>query len=598
MSDIGTAYVNIVPKAEGIKGMLTKQLGASGDAAGASAGNSIAGKIKGALAAAGIGAVIIGGLKKSLSEGAELEQSIGGIETLFKGSADKVIANAKKSFKTVGMSANEYMQNVTSFSAGLIKSMGGDTDAAVKVADTAMVDMADNANKMGTDMTSIQNAYQGFAKQNYTMLDNLKLGYGGTKSEMERLLADASEISGIEYDISNLSDVYSAIHVIQGELGITGTTAEEAASTLSGSFNSMKAAFSDFMGNLALGQDVAPAMQNLIESIITFVGGNLIPAVINVMQSLPTALNAALQTLGANIDLNAFNTAFTNGINNIVNSLPQLLGGMGQKLNEIAPVLAEEGAFIVMELGRGILLAAPTIVSAAGDLLNAFLKVIVGIPALIIAKGLAVAGSFALGLLKGVNKVLTAAGQWVSGLVGKIKTLPKIVMSWAGNIASSFGSKLQSGFKGVVDKIKNVFTGVKEFFVKPFNAAKDKIKGIIDGIKGFFPLNIGKIFSGMKLPHFNVSGGKPPFGLGGMGTKPSIDVSWYAKGGIMTQPTLFGGGEAGDEAIIPLDPFWRKLDTMSTGNTYNVTMNVSGAENPEEWAERFARKLELKARAY
>ena len=596
MSDIGTAYVNIVPKAEGIKGTLSKQMSASGDAAGTTAGNSIVGKIKGIIATAAIGTVIVGGIKKSLSEGAELEQSIGGIETLFKGSADAVIKNAKQAYKTAGMSANEYMQNVTSFSAGLIKSMGGDTQAAVKVADTAMVDMSDNANKMGTDMGLIQNAYQGFAKQNYTMLDNLKLGYGGTKQEMERLLEDAGKLSGQEYDISNLNDVYSAIHVIQGELGITGTTAEEAAQTLSGSFGMVKAAFSDFMGNLALGQDVAPAMQNLINSIITFVGSNLVPAIVNIVQSLPSALNAAIQTVSSQFDLSAFNDTFSKGVDYVVNNLPKMLEGFGKKINEMAPVIAEEGAFIVLKLGEGIIKALPTLISAAGELLNAILKVIVGIPALLIAKGLAVAGKFALGLLKGVNKILTAAGKWVSGIVDKIKSLPKTLASWAGKIASSFGDKLKSGFKGAVEKIKNVIEGVKDFLTKPFNAAKDKIKGIIDGIKHFFPLNIGKIFSGMKLPHFSVSGGKPPFGLGGMGTKPKIDVQWYAQGGIMTQPTLFGGGEAGQEAIVPLDPFWKKMEAMSAGNTYN-TFNIYDASDPQKVADAIESRLSLRMRS-
>lgn len=165
------------------------------------------------------------------------------------GYASVVKANADAAFKTAGLSANEYMSQVTSFSASLLSSLGGDTAKAAEVADMAMIDMADNANKFGTDMESIQNAYQGFAKQNYTMLDNLKLGYGGTQEEMQRLLQDASKISGVKYDISNLSDVYSAIHVIQNELGVTGTTAKEAGQTFSGSFSAMKAAAKNVLGN-------------------------------------------------------------------------------------------------------------------------------------------------------------------------------------------------------------------------------------------------------------------------------------------------------------------------------------------------------------
>ena len=205
-------------------------------------------------------------IKSAFAEGAALEQSIGGIETLFKSSAGKVEQYASDAFKTAGVSANEYMENVTSFSASLISSLGGDTAKAAEAAHTAMVDMSDNANKMGTNIADIQNAYQGFAKQNYTMLDNLKLGYGGTKTEMERLLADAEKISGIKYNIDNLADVYAAVHVIQGELDITGTTAKEAATTFSGSFGSMKAAAANLLGTLTNGGDTAKALDDLDES--------------------------------------------------------------------------------------------------------------------------------------------------------------------------------------------------------------------------------------------------------------------------------------------------------------------------------------------
>lgn len=203
--------MQIVPSARGIKGKISEQLGSEGDSAGKMFGANMAGAIKGVIAAAGIGKAI----SASINEGAALQQSLGGIETLFKDSADKVKENAAQAFRTAGMSANEYMEMTTSFAASLLSSLGNDTDKAADVADMAMVDMSDNANKMGTSMELIQNAYQGFAKQNYTMLDNLKLGYGGTKTEMERLLADAQKITGIKYDINNLSDVYSAIHVIQ-----------------------------------------------------------------------------------------------------------------------------------------------------------------------------------------------------------------------------------------------------------------------------------------------------------------------------------------------------------------------------------------------
>ena len=201
---------------------------------------SVAGTaLKGATVAIGSAATALTGLGvASVNSYADLEQNIGGIETLFKGSADKVIKNAENAYKTAGMSANQYMQTVTSFSASLLQSLGGDTEKAADTADMALTDMSDNANKMGTSMELIQNAYQGFAKQNYTMLDNLKLGYGGTQEEMKRLLVDAEKLTGIKYDISNLNDVFQAIHVIQGELGITGTTAKARIPFLGLVFNS------------------------------------------------------------------------------------------------------------------------------------------------------------------------------------------------------------------------------------------------------------------------------------------------------------------------------------------------------------------------
>ena len=296
-TELGEAYVQIIPSARGMKGMLSKELGADIPQVGKEVGESLAGKLIGVtkklIAAAGIGKLI----HSSLMEGADLQQSLGGIETLFKGSADVVKKYANEAYKTTGLSANAYMENVTGFSASLLQSLGGDTRKAADVANMAMVDMADNSNKMGTSMDRIQDAYQGFAKQNYTMLDNLKLGYGGTKTEMQRLLADAQKLTGVKYDINNLSDVYQAIHAIQENLDITGTTAKEAATTFSGSFASMKAAAQNVLGKLALGEDIMPSLHQLFETVKTFLVGNLIPMVWNVLKGIPQVLAGALGEL-------------------------------------------------------------------------------------------------------------------------------------------------------------------------------------------------------------------------------------------------------------------------------------------------------------
>lgn len=300
-SELGKAYVQIIPSAKGISGELRKivsdEAGPAGIAGGTSMMSSLKKTIIKGVSALGIGKII----GTAFAEGANLEQSLGGIETLFDTKTSKaseiVKKNAAQAFKTVGMSANSYMENVTSFSAGLISSVGGDTKKAADIANMAMIDMGDNANKMGSSLESIQNAYQGFAKQNYTMLDNLKLGYGGTQEEMKRLLENAQKISGIEYNIDNLSDVYEAIHVIQDELNITGTTSKEAATTFTGSLNMMKSAFTDLLGNIALGQNIDQSLNNLLGSVKTFVFGNFLPMAKTMAESVFNIVCESLNNL-------------------------------------------------------------------------------------------------------------------------------------------------------------------------------------------------------------------------------------------------------------------------------------------------------------
>ena len=308
-TEIAQAYVQLIPSARGITGkiqaILNPEASAAGQSAGQSLGASLVSVATKAIAAAGIGKAF----SAAIHEGAALQQSLGGVETLFKGSADTVKRYAAEAYKTTGLSANAYMENVTGFSASLLQSLGGDTAKAADVANMAMVDMSDNANKMGTDMGRIQDAYQGFAKQNYTMLDNLKLGYGGTKSEMERLLADAEKLTGVKYDINNLSDVYNAIHAIQENLDITGTTAKEAASTFSGSFAAMKAAAQNVLGQLALGQNILPALHALFDTTKTFLFDNFIPMIGNVFSGLGLLLTEGISKIASELFGDAFGSA-------------------------------------------------------------------------------------------------------------------------------------------------------------------------------------------------------------------------------------------------------------------------------------------------
>ena len=308
-TEIARAYVQLIPSARGITGkiqsILDPEASAAGQSAGQSLGSSLVSVMTKVIAAAGIGKAF----SAAISEGAALQQSLGGIETLFKDSADKVKGYANEAYKTTGLSANAYMENVTGFSASLLQSLGGDTNKAAETANMAMIDMSDNANKMGTSMGSIQMAYQGFAKQNYTMLDNLKLGYGGTKQEMERLLNDAQKLTGVKYDINNLSDVYSAIHAIQENLDITGTTAKEAASTFSGSFESMKAAAQNVLGKLALGENILPSLHALLKTTSTFLFDNFLPMVGNIFSGLGLVLTEGISQIASQLFGDAFGSA-------------------------------------------------------------------------------------------------------------------------------------------------------------------------------------------------------------------------------------------------------------------------------------------------
>lgn len=374
MSDIGKAYVQIVPSAKGLEGAISGQLDGEASKAGQSVGSSIVSTLKKVFIAAGIGKALL----STLTEGGKLQQSLGGIETLFKDNADRVKGYAKEAYRSTGLSANAYMENVTGFSASLLQSLGGDTKKAAETANMAMIDMADNSNKMGTSMEAIQNAYQGFAKQNYTMLDNLKLGYGGTKKEMERLLKDAQKITGVKYDINNLNDVYSAIHVIQGELDITGTTAKEASTTLTGSFNAMKASFQDVLGALALGEGLEPALQGLAGTVSTFLFGNLIPMIGNILAQLPGMLITFVQ-----IALPQFVQMGTDMINSLASGFDFGMDGFWANFSEMInvfltdylPQFLETGVSLITELTNGLISALPNVITGMGEILDTMLVV-------------------------------------------------------------------------------------------------------------------------------------------------------------------------------------------------------------------------------
>lgn len=421
--------------------------------------------------------------KTALSSVGALEQNVGGVETLFGDTADAVIAAADRAYQTAGMSANDYMSTVTSFSASLLQSLGGNTEEAAKVADMAIIDMADNANKMGTSMDMIQNAYQGFAKQNYTMLDNLKLGYGGTKTEMERLLADAQKLTGVKYDINNLNDVYQAIHVIQEEMGITGTTAKEASETLEGSMAAAKAAWDNFMNGSGDADQLAdafataadnivknlaeiiprfaetlPALAGAIVSQIPGLAAAIVPAVLSAGQSILEQARDAVTAFdfvaaaedvvqkitdfissdGLSSFLGCLVDIFTDIVNGISSMLPVLLPALVEliaytvtTLIDQLPALLECALQLIIGLADGLLAALPVLVAALPEIINSVVSFLVAAAPQILQAGI----TLLLALVDALPTVIDAL----------IAALPQIIESTVSTLVAAAPQIVQAG---------------------------------------------------------------------------------------------------------------------------------------------------------
>lgn len=530
MSDtIATAYVQIEPTFEGVAGKLKSGLGGDSEAAGKEAGASFGGgfasvlggtvKVAGAalVGAVGAGSAAVTKLtSEAVNNFGQFEQLVGGVETLFgNGGAtmeqylaaakeqgigaaeamekfnqnaaaqETVLNNAANAYKTAGMDANSYMETVTSFSASLLQSVGGDTVKAAAAADTAIRDMSDNANKMGTSMESIQTAYQGFAKQNYTMLDNLKLGYGGTKSEMERLLSDASKISGIKYDISSLSDVYDAIHVVQTEMGITGTTAKEAATTLEGSFSMMSAAWQNVLTSMASGEGLSENIDALISSAESWIG-NLLPVIERALGGITQMIGDLAPVIAAKIPELAATV-----LPMLLTAAAQIVEAFGGALQTALPALLSTGTAAINQLAQSLLTAVPTMAPMIIELVSQIGQMIIDNLPLLIESATQIILSLATGIASALPELIPSIVNVVITIAMYLIENVDLLIDAAIALITGLAQGLLNALPILIEKapiiIGSLLTAFLSGSVKLIEAGVKLIKMVIDGLKNTVP---------------------------------------------------------------------------------------------------------------
>ena len=462
--------------------------------------------MKGVGVAVGTATTAVAGLvTASVNAYAEYEQLVGGVDTLFKSSSQKLQSYADIAYKTAGMSANEYMNTVTSFSASLLQSLGNDTEKATEYANQAVIDMSDNANKMGTSMESIQYAYQGFAKQNYTMLDNLKLGYGGTKEEMERLLEDASKLSGIEFDISSFADVTQAIHVIQENMGIAGTTAKEASTTIQGSLNSVKGAWENLLvGMTNPNADFDTLIQNLVDSIAT-AGENLLPAIEQALIGVSELIDSLFPLIAQKIPdlivqvlpqlISAGTGIVTSLVTGIQQNLPALVQGAIQIVTQLLttllsllPQLLDMGVQILMQLVIGIGQALPELIPQAVNAVTTIVENLIDNIDLIIEAGMQLLIGLAEGLINAIPQLIEKIPIIIDKLLNAIiENLPKLVEMGV-ELVVKLAVGLVQAIPTLVGKIPQLISSVLNAIGKlpgmVIDIGKNIVQGIWNGISG------------------------------------------------------------------------------------------------------------------
>ena len=595
-TEVGSAYVTIYPQTDG---NFSKQVGQSmgDDIGGGLSAKAVA--IGNILSNAAMSAASAVGeqFSNAFWNYADYEQLVGGVDTLFKDASSTVQENAKNAFKTAGLSANEYMENVTSFSASLISSVGGDTAKAAEIADKAMVDMSDNANKMGSDMQSITNAYQGFAKQNYTMLDNLKLGYGGTKEEMQRLLDDAGKIAGVEFNIDSYADVIEAIHVMQESMDITGTTMKEGSTTISGSINQLKGAWDNFLTALGDGgatMDMDKVINDLFES-IGAVASNVIPALMRVAQSIaesmPEILGMAFESLKTIVSdgirsmfgdeaAATFDEAITGlstnvqeafgAITSVIESLAPVVMGLWETISATFPDIYEiistafnEVSEIVQTVWpyvQDVIVAAVNAIQAIIEVAWPLIKSIVetameGMSAIIqtvwpvILQIVETAMNGIEAAIRAIEPIVNFVQGVFDGVRSAIENPTEAAQGFVEGATSAIDSAFQA-LEPIVSTVSGIFDGVRSAIEDPIGTAQGFIEDAMSTIESIIN-GLDLSLPDIALPHFSVYGGEFPWGIGGQGSPPEFSVSWYAKGGFVDGATLIGAGERGPEMILP-----------------------------------------------
>ncbi len=529
-------------------------------------GSKIGGALKtvgkvsaGAIAAGG---AAVGALTKSaVSAYADYEQLSGGVETLFKSSSDVVMQYAENAYKTAGLSANEYMETVTSFSASLLQSLNGDTAKAAETADLAITDMSDNANKMGTSMESIQNAYNGFAKQNFTMLDNLKLGYGGTKEEMERLLADAERLSGQKFDVSNYADIVEAIHVVQTEMGITGTTAKEASETISGSLGMTKSAWTNLIAGLGNGNaDLGKLVDDFVDS-LDKLGDNIFPIIEKVLDGIGKLLEKFIPKIA-----NKLPGWIQKIFPKLLNAVTKLVVSLAQNLPQLIQTLLPPLLSALIQVGAAIIQNLPAILGSIFEaLLTTLFELFASLgenlaePVTALIEGLVGFFSDAWDAIVGI---FSGIGDWFAGLWENVKEVFAGVGEFFSGIFSGAWDAITGVFSAIGDwfgerwkDIKKVFSGITGFFRTVFEGARDAIRTVWNAVISIVKAPVNALIGLLNLFIRGLNKIKVPDwvpGIGGYGIHIP-EIPELAEGGILKKGQLGLLEGNGTEAVVPLD---------------------------------------------